>query len=93
MKAFLDTSVLFATFYGDHEHHEPRVVRPSGKEKRGGGALGSSKGANRSSRVETVMCTLKRCFSAKEDESVMGLRLLWRLLVSPCRSLGSLPKS
>ncbi len=23
MKAFLDTSVLVATFYGDHEHHEP----------------------------------------------------------------------
>ena len=22
MKAFLDTSVLVATFYGDHEHHE-----------------------------------------------------------------------
>lgn len=23
MRAFLDTSVLIATFYGDHEHHEP----------------------------------------------------------------------
>ncbi len=23
MKAFLDTSVLVATFYGDHQHHEP----------------------------------------------------------------------
>ena len=23
MKAFLDTSVLVATFYGDHEHHDP----------------------------------------------------------------------
>jgi predicted nucleic acid-binding protein len=23
MKAFLDTSVLVATFYGEHEHHEP----------------------------------------------------------------------
>ncbi len=23
MKAFLDTSVLVSTFYGDHEHHEP----------------------------------------------------------------------
>jgi predicted nucleic acid-binding protein len=23
MKAFLDTSVLVATFYADHEHHEP----------------------------------------------------------------------
>ena len=25
MKAFLDTSVLVATFYGDHEHHEPSI--------------------------------------------------------------------
>ena len=23
MKAFLDTSVLVSTFYGDHQHHEP----------------------------------------------------------------------
>ena len=23
MKAFLDTSILVATFYGEHEHHEP----------------------------------------------------------------------
>lgn len=26
MKAFLDTSVLIATFYGDHEHHEPSIA-------------------------------------------------------------------
>ena len=25
MKAFLDTSVLVATFYGDHEHHAPSL--------------------------------------------------------------------
>jgi len=25
VKAFLDTSVLVATFYGDHEHHEPSL--------------------------------------------------------------------
>ncbi|MCX6623736.1 MAG: PIN domain-containing protein [Acidobacteria bacterium] len=25
MKAFLDSSVLVATFYGDHEHHEPSI--------------------------------------------------------------------
>ena len=25
MKAFLDTSVLIATFYGDHEHHGPSL--------------------------------------------------------------------
>lgn len=25
MKAFLDTSVLVATFYGDHEHHGPSL--------------------------------------------------------------------
>ena len=25
MKAFLDTSVLVATFYGDHQHHEPSM--------------------------------------------------------------------
>ena len=25
MKAFLDTSVLVATFYGDHEHHGPSM--------------------------------------------------------------------
>ena len=25
MDAFLDTSVLVATFYGDHEHHEPSI--------------------------------------------------------------------
>jgi predicted nucleic acid-binding protein len=25
MKAFLDTSVLAATFYGDHEHHAPSI--------------------------------------------------------------------
>jgi len=25
MKAVLDTSVLVAAFYGDHEHHEPSV--------------------------------------------------------------------
>jgi predicted nucleic acid-binding protein len=25
VKAFLDTSVLVATFYGDHEHHEPSM--------------------------------------------------------------------
>lgn len=25
MKAFLDTSVLVATFYGDHEHHERSI--------------------------------------------------------------------
>lgn len=25
MKSFLDTSVLVATFYGDHEHHEPSI--------------------------------------------------------------------
>lgn len=25
MKAFLDTSVLVATFYGDHEHHQPSL--------------------------------------------------------------------
>ena len=26
MKPFLDTSVLVATFYGDHEHHEPSLT-------------------------------------------------------------------
>ncbi|MBI3941087.1 MAG: twitching motility protein PilT, partial [Acidobacteria bacterium] len=25
MKAFLDTSVLVATFYGDHEHHDESI--------------------------------------------------------------------
>lgn len=25
MKVFLDTSVLVATFYGEHEHHEPSI--------------------------------------------------------------------
>jgi predicted nucleic acid-binding protein len=25
LKAFLDTSVLVATFYADHEHHEPSI--------------------------------------------------------------------
>lgn len=25
MKAFLDTSVLVATFYADHEHHQPSI--------------------------------------------------------------------
>ena len=25
MKAFLDTSILVATFYGEHEHHEPSI--------------------------------------------------------------------
>ena len=25
MNAFLDTSVLVATFYGDHEHHDPSI--------------------------------------------------------------------
>jgi predicted nucleic acid-binding protein len=25
VKAFLDTSVLVATFYGDHEHHDPSI--------------------------------------------------------------------
>ncbi len=25
MKAFLDTSVLVATFYADHEHHRPSI--------------------------------------------------------------------
>ena len=25
MKAFLDTSVLVATFYSDHEHHQPSI--------------------------------------------------------------------
>ena len=25
MKSFLDTSVLIATFYGDHEHHAPSI--------------------------------------------------------------------
>lgn len=25
MKAFLDTSVLVATFYADHEHHSPSI--------------------------------------------------------------------
>lgn len=25
MKAFLDTSVLVATFYADHDHHEPSI--------------------------------------------------------------------
>ena len=25
MKAFLDTSVLVAAFYGDHEHHDPSI--------------------------------------------------------------------
>ena len=25
MKSFLDTSVLVATFYGDHEHHAPSI--------------------------------------------------------------------
>ena len=25
MKAFLDTSVLVATFYADHEHHPPSI--------------------------------------------------------------------
>lgn len=26
MKSFLDTSVLVAAFYGDHEHHEPSII-------------------------------------------------------------------
>ncbi len=26
MKAFLDTSVLVATFYGEHEHHDPSMA-------------------------------------------------------------------
>ena len=26
MKAFLDTSTLVATFYGEHEHHEPSLT-------------------------------------------------------------------
>ena len=26
MRSFLDTSVLVATFYGDHEHHDPSIA-------------------------------------------------------------------
>ena len=26
MKAFLDTSILVPTFYGEHEHHEPSMA-------------------------------------------------------------------
>jgi predicted nucleic acid-binding protein len=33
MKAFLDTSVLVAAFYGEHEHHEPSFDLFSRQEK------------------------------------------------------------
>jgi predicted nucleic acid-binding protein len=33
VKAFLDTSVLVATFYGEHEHHEPSFALFSKQQK------------------------------------------------------------
>lgn len=33
MKAFLDTSVLVAAFYGDHEHHDPSLALFSRQKK------------------------------------------------------------
>jgi len=33
VKAFLDTSVLVATFYGDHEHHQPSIALLSQQKK------------------------------------------------------------
>jgi len=40
MKAFLDTSVLVAAFYGDHEHHDPSldIFLRFGKKNTGCGA-------------------------------------------------------
>lgn len=36
MRAFLDTSVLVAAFYGDHEHHERSLALLAEQEKPGG---------------------------------------------------------
>ncbi len=33
MNAFLDTSVLIAAFYGDHEHHERSIALLAGQKK------------------------------------------------------------
>jgi len=36
VKAFLDTSVLVAAFYGDHQHHDPSVA-PFSRQKKSTG--------------------------------------------------------
>lgn len=42
MKAFLDTSVLVAAFYGDHEHHAPSFDLLAGCDRASGGCAAHS---------------------------------------------------
>ena len=68
MKAFLDTSVLVATFYGDHEHHEPSFELFVRQEKKSASAA-----AHSLAEVYSVLTGMPGKDRASGDEALLFL--------------------
>ncbi len=69
MKAFLDTSVLVAAFYGDHEHHE-RSIRLLAEQKRSTGCTA----AHCLAEVYCVLTGMPGKNRVSPDEALLFLR-------------------
>lgn len=68
MKAFLDTSVLVATFYGDHEHHEPSAELFLRHEPREAGCA-----AHSLAEVYASLTSMPGKYRASADEAMLFL--------------------
>lgn len=68
MKAFLDTSVLVATFYGDHEHHQPSFELFVRQQKRAASAA-----AHSLAEVYSVLTGMPGKDRASGDEALLFL--------------------
>jgi predicted nucleic acid-binding protein len=68
VKTFLDTSVLVATFYGDHEHHEPSFELFVRQEKKS-----ASTAAHSLAEVYAVLTGMPGKGRASGDEALLFL--------------------
>jgi predicted nucleic acid-binding protein len=69
VKAFLDTSVLVATFYGEHEHHEPSFALFSRQKK-----STACTAAHCLAEVYSVVTAMPGKDRASPDEALLFLR-------------------
>ncbi len=69
MQAFLDSSVLVAAFYGDHQHHEPSL-RLFARQKK---SIGST-AAHCLAEVYAVVTGMPAKYRATPDEALLFLR-------------------
>jgi predicted nucleic acid-binding protein len=77
VKAFLDTSVLVATFYGEHEHHE-RSIRLLSQQKKSSACTASHCLAE----VYSVVTGMPGKNRASPDEAMLFLRDLYDRLAT-----------